>query len=217
MKTTQLALALTALFSSCVSQAVHIVTVKTELIIKDSKCGNNIQKRVAKEQEKLAAPFKDLEDKIKQQEAALIDKQKALAKEDEMFKTQASLLSADARADKYEELQKKHRDLDEEVADFQRAMRKAHEDAKKVDQKLEAFYRKEMMAFEQEIKSLIEEVAKAEGWDIVLAKEACIFASDVTDKTSVVIQKLDAKEDKKAAAKTASSSTDKAKNAVVKA
>ncbi|MDP3787978.1 MAG: OmpH family outer membrane protein [Candidatus Chromulinivorax sp.] len=213
MNLTKLAFALTALFTSYASQAAHIVTVKTELIIKDSQCGKNIQKKVAKEQEKLAAPFKDLEEKIKQQEAALIEKQKALAKEDEMFKTQASLLSAEARADKYDELQKKHRDLDEEVADFQRAMRKAHEDAKKVDQKLEAFYRKEMMAFEQEIKTLIEEVAKAEGWDLVLAKEACIYAGDTTDKTNVVIQKLDAKEEKKAAKATA----DKAKNSVSKA
>lgn len=203
MKSSKLALALTALFSSCVSQAAHIVTVRTELIIKDSKCGNNIQKKVAKEQEKLAAPFKDLEEKIKRQEAELIEKQKSLAKEDEAFKTQASLLSADARADKYDDLQKRHRDLDEEVADFQRAMRKAHEDAKKVDQKLEAFYRKEMMTFEQEIKSMIEDIAKAEGWDLVLAKEAVIFASDATDKTSMIIRKLDEKEDKRNAAKTA--------------
>ncbi len=213
MTSTKLAFVLTALFTSCASQALHMVTVKTEAIIKDSKTGQNIQKKVATEQERLAAPFKNLEEKIKQQEAALIEKQKALAKEDELFKTQASLLSPEARSDKYEELQKKHRDLDEEVADFQRAMRKAHEDAKKVDQKLEAFYRKEMMAFEQEIKTLIEEVAKAEGWDVVLAKEACIYAGDTTDKTNVVIQKLDAKEDKKAA----KNSTDKAKNAVSKA
>ena len=203
MKSSKLGLALTALFSSCVLPAAHIVTVRTELIIKDSKCGNNIQKKVAKEQEKLAAPFKDLEEKIKRQEMDLIEKQKALAKEDEAFKTQASLLSADARADKYDDLQKRHRDLDEEVADFQRAMRKAHEDAKKVDQKLEAFYRKEMMAFEQEIKSMIEDIAKAEGWDLVLAKEAVIFASDATDKTSMIIRKLDEKEDKRTAAKTA--------------
>jgi len=203
MKSSKLAFALTTLFTSCALQAVHIVTVKTELIIKDSKCGKNIQRKVTKEQEKLAAPFKDLEEKIKQQELALVEKQKALAKEDENFKTQASLLSPEARADKYDELQKKHRDLDEEVADFQRAMRKAHEDAKKVDQKLEAFYRKEMMAFEQEIKAIIEETAKAEGWDLVLAKEAVIFASEATDKTNTIIHKLDAKEDKKTAAKKA--------------
>lgn len=200
MKSKKLAFALTALFTSFASQAVHIVTVRTELIIKDSMSGNNIQKKVAKEQEKLAAPFKDLEEKIKRQEMDLVEKQKALAKEDEAFKTQASLLSAEARADKYDELQKKHRDLEEEVADFQRAMRKAHEDAKKVDQKLEAFYRKEMMIFEQEIKAMIEEIAKAEGWDIVLAKEALIYAGDATDKTKLIIKKLDEKEEKRIAA-----------------
>jgi Skp family chaperone for outer membrane proteins len=118
-------------------------------------------------------------------------------------------LSPEARADKYDELQKKHRDLDEEVADFQRAMRKAHEDAKKVDQKLEAFYRKEMMAFEQEIKSVIEETAKSEGWDLVLAKEAVIYAGPSTDKTGIIVKKLDEKEAKRTADKAA-------KNAVTK-
>ena len=200
MKSSKLAFALTALFSSVASQATCIVTVKTELIIKESTWGKKIQAEVAKKQKELSKPFEKLEAEIKEKEMALIEKQKALAKEDENFKNQAPLLSADARADKYEELQKKHRDLDEEVADFQRAMRKAHEDAKKVDQKLEAFYRKEMMAFEQEIKVIIDTVAKSEGWDIVLAKEALIFASDATDKTSIVIAELDKKEAKRAAA-----------------
>lgn len=199
MQTSKFALILTALFVSSASQAVHIVTVKTEAIITESKYGKNIQVKIRKEQEKLAAPFKDLEEKIKRQEADLFEKQKALAKEDELFKTQASLLSPDARAEKYDKLQDKHRDLDEEVANFQRSMRKAHDDAKKVDEKLAAFYRKEMMAFEQEIKNMIRDIAKAEGWDIVMAQEACIFASEATDKTAVVIQKLDAKEEKDAA------------------
>lgn len=204
MKTSKLALALTALFTSYASEAVSIVTVKTELIIKDSTRGQKIQNDVAKEQARLATPFQELEAKIKEQEARLIEKQKNLAKEDEDFKNQASLLSPEARADKYDELQKKHRDLDEEVADFQRSMRKAHEDAKKVDQKLEAFYRKEMTAFEQEIKNVIEDISKAEGWDIVLAKEAVIFAGEKTDKTGIVIKELNKKEADRAAVKAAS-------------
>ena len=203
MKTSKLALALTALFTSCASESATIVTVKTEQIIKDSSRGQKIQNDVAKEQAKLAAPFQELEAKIKDQEARLIGKQKALAQEDEDFKNQASLLSPEARADKYDDLQKKHRDLDEEVADFQRSMRKAHEDAKKVDQKLEAFYRKEMAAFEQEIKSVIEDISKSEGWDIVLAKEAVIFAGEKTDKTGIVVKELDKKEADRTAAKAA--------------
>lgn len=202
MKSFKFALALTALFTNWAIESVHIVTVKTETIIKESKRGNKIQDKVKKEQEKLSAPFAELEEKIKKQETRLVEKQRMLAKEDEDFKNQASLLSTEARAEKYEELQKKHRDLEEEVADFQRSMRKAHEDAKKVDQKLEAFYRKEMMAFEQEIKATIESLAKTHNWDLVLAKEAVIFASDATDKTSAVIAKLDEKEDKAAQAST---------------
>lgn len=217
MKTSKLALALTTLFSSGIISAITIVTVKTETIIKESDSGIEIQENVAKEQRKLAEPFEKLEAEIKAKETRLIEKQKALAKEDENFKNQASLLSPDARAEKYEELQKKHRDLDEEVADFQRAMRKAHEDAKKVDQKLEMFYRKEMMAFEQEIKTLIEEIAKSESWDIVLAKEATIYAGPTTDKTSVVIQKLNEKKAKRdAAAKATQAIKTPAKTASVK-
>ncbi len=151
---------------------------------------------------------------MKKSKLKLIEKQKSLAKEDESFKTQASLLSSDARADKYDELQKKHRELDKEVADFQLAMRQAHEDAKKVDQKLEAFYRKEMMAFEQEIKAIIEQTSKKHGWDIVLAKEAVIYAGPETDKTDIIIAELNAQEEKKQAAK--NSKQEHAKSSVTK-
>lgn len=209
MKSIKLAVALTALFTSLVLDSAHIVIVKTEDIVKNTKRGKEIQATVAKEQRKLAAPFEKIEEKLKQQEADLMEEQKALAKEDENFKSQAALLSPEARADKYDELQKKHRDLDEKVADFQRSMRKAHEDAKKVDQKLEQLYRKEMMAFEQEIKALIEEIAKSEGWDIVLAKETLIFASESVDKTNLIIKKLDDKEEKRIAAIKASNAVKK--------
>ena len=214
MKSSKLALALTAIFSNAALQPVHIVTVQTERIIKESDQGKKIQISITAEQQRLAAPFEKIEMEIKAKEAALIEKQKSLAKEDESFKNQASLLSPDARADKYDELQKKHRELDKEVADFQLAMRQAHEDAKKVDQKLEVFYRKEMMAFEQEIKAVIEQTSKKQGWDIVLAKEAVIYAGAATDKTDVIIEELNAQEAKKQAAK--KQKDEQAKNAVAK-
>jgi Skp family chaperone for outer membrane proteins len=194
MKLSKLSLVLTALFTHMAIESLHIVTIQTERIIKESQRGLKIQNKITQEQKRLAAPFEKIEAEIKAKEAILIDKQKALAKEDESFKNQASLLSAEARADKYDDLQRKHRELDKEVADFQLAMRQAHEDAKKVDQKLEMFYRKEMMSFEQEIKALIEQVSKAQGWDIVLAKETLIFASSATDKTDVIITKINEKE-----------------------
>ena len=131
MKSLKSALVLTALFTNFTCNAVTIVTIQTERIIKESKWGLEIQASIASEQKRLAAPFEKIEAEIKAKEAALIEKQKSLAKEDADFKTQASLLSPDARADKYDDLQKKHRELDKEVADFQLAMRQAHEDAKK--------------------------------------------------------------------------------------
>jgi Skp family chaperone for outer membrane proteins len=209
MKSSNVALVLTALFTNFSCNAVNIVTVQTERIIKESKWGLEIQSSITSEQKRLAAPFEKIEAEIKAKEAALIEKQKALAKDDENFKTQASLLSPDARADKYDELQKKHRELDKEVADFQLTMRQAHEDAKKVDQKLEMFYRKEMMAFEKEIKAIIEDTATTEGWDIVLAKEAVIFAGSTTDQSDIIIQKLDEKKAKEDKAKQAAKAVTK--------
>ena len=198
MKSSKLAFALTVLFTNLTLDAVNIVTVQTERILKESKRGLKLQNSIAAEQKRLAAPFEKIEMEIKAKETALIEKQKSLAKEDENFKNQASLLSPEARADKYDDLQKKHRELDKEVADFQLAMRQAHEDAKKVDQKIDMFCRKEMMAFEQEIKAFINQISEGEGWDIVLIKEAAIiYAAPATDKTEVIIAKLDAKEDKK--------------------
>lgn len=209
MKLSKLSLVLTALFTHMAIESLHIVTIQTERIIKESQRGLKIQNKITQEQKRLAAPFEKIEAEIKAKETIVIDKQKALAKEDESFKNQASLLSAEARADKYDDLQRKHRELDKEVADFQLAMRQAHEDAKKVDQKLEMFYRKEMMSFEQEIKAIIEEVSKAQGWDIVLAKETLIFASSSTDKTDVIIAKINEKETAKESQETKQTSNKK--------
>lgn len=175
------------------NNALVIVVVSTADIMKNSLQGQEIQKNVAKEEARLTAPFEKLEQEMKAKEAALIDKQKSLAKEEENFKNQASLLSTDARTDKYDELQEKRRNIEEEIADFQRAMRKAHEDAKKIQQKLELFYRKEMMAFEQEIKILIDQIAHEQGWDIVIPKEMTMSASAQADVTHRVIAKIDEK------------------------
>jgi Skp family chaperone for outer membrane proteins len=196
MKSFKFALVLTTLLAHYGIECASIVTVKTTEVIQYSKAGQKIKKRLEMKQVELAKPFEKIEAQIKAEENALMEKQKALARKDEEFKKQATLLSPDAYADKYDELQKEHRDLEAEITNFQRSMRLAQEDAKKVDQKLEIFYRKEMMAFEQQIKELIEQVAKAEGWDIVIAKEACIYANISTDKTEKIIKELDKHEEK---------------------
>jgi len=199
MKSSHISLALFTLFTSSSILSLHIVTVQTEKIMQESMRGQQLRESVMNEQKRLAAPFEKIEAEIKVREAEVLEMQKSLAKEEELLRSQAALLSPDARADKYEELQKKHRDAQEKSADLQRAMRKAHEDAQKVDQKLEAFYRKEMMAFEQEIKQIIAQTSPVEGWDLVLPKEMTMYASPATDKTEVIIQKLDAAPKKHAA------------------
>lgn len=193
MKSLPLAAILTALFTHNALQTVHIVTIKTERILKDSDAGRGIQEKVENEQKKLMAQFEKIEMALRKQEADLIEKQKALAKEEEKFKTEANLLSAEARAEKYDELKRKRDDLNEDFANFERAKRKANEEAKKIEQKLDMFSRREMMGFEQDIKLLIEEISKSEGWDLVLPKEISIYASDATDKTNVVIKKMNDK------------------------
>ncbi len=199
----------TVLCTHFACQALNIVTIKTESLVKESKWGIRIQNNIMQEHKKLTAPFEKLEAEIKNKENVLIEKQKALAKEEADFKNQASILSPDARADKYDDLQKQHRDLDEDAAAFQRAMKKAYEDAKKVDQKIEMVNRKEMAAFEQEVKSVIEQVAQAQNWDLVLPKEMAIYASSATDKSQVIINKLDEIEAQREKA-------EKAKNAISK-
>lgn len=177
----------------------RIVTVKIERIVKESSRGKKIQDKIAKEQKKLSAPFEKVEVEMRKKEADVMEKVKSLDKEKENFQAQFSLLSADARIEKQEELEKKRRDLEEDKANFQRAVRIAHEDAKKVEQKLEMMYRKEMMTFEQDIRTLIHTISKSEGWNIVLAEENIIY-SDV-DVTDIVVQKLDEKEETKSSAK----------------
>ena len=62
MKSSKLAFALTALFTSCASQATCIVTVKTELIIKESTWGKKIQADVSGIAQKLNLPVKIVQD-----------------------------------------------------------------------------------------------------------------------------------------------------------
>lgn len=196
MKSFKFALALTTLFTGYTIESRNIVTIETAKIMQDSQAGNKIKKRLEKKQMELTKPFAKLEEEMKIKEAELMEKQKNLAKKGADLEKKRAVISQESYLDQYDELQKEHRDIEAEIANFRRSMMQAQEDAKKIDQKLEIFYRKEMMAFEQKIKSLIEQVAKAEGWDIVLAKEACIYTSESTDKTEKVIKELDKQEEK---------------------
>lgn len=209
MKTYKLTMVLAALFVSTALQSATVVIVETTRIIQETIQGKKIQEKVKDEQGKLAQPLLEIETKLKKQEAEIVNLQKDLAQKEESLKKQATVLSAEALSEKYEELRKQHQDLEDTIADFQKTRRKAQDDAKRVDQKLEQLYRKEMMTFEQEIRALIEQISKAEGWDIVLAKESLIFASQTVDKTDYIIKKLDEKENKRIA-------LEKAANAVKK-
>ncbi len=212
MKSSKFSLILTALFITATAMADHVVvTFSTTEVVEKSAYGVDMQTSLADEQKKLAAPFMEVDAKIQRQKAGLEEEQKALAAEEEELKkqTQAKVVSQEALAEKYDALQRKRRDLQEKIADFERLMRKAHEDAKMVDQKFENFYRRKMMIFEQDIKAMIEEIATAEGWHVVLAKEGVIYASKSTDKTELIIKKLNEKKEKETTTKKAAAAVTK--------
>jgi Skp family chaperone for outer membrane proteins len=191
---------LTALLFCMASYQLYSTTqvvVETSRIIKESLPGIALQQNMMIKQEEFSQPFKKIEAELKAKEASINDAQKALAKDNETLKTQKSLLSAEAQADKFEELQARGRNIEEQVADYQRAMRKAHEEAKKVDAKLDQIYRKELAAFEQSIKDTIQELRKEHNWDFVSAKESFLATSDAVDKTDLVMKKVNAKEEAK--------------------
>ncbi len=172
----------------------HVV-VETSRIIQESLPGVRLQESMLVKQEELSQPFKKIEAELRAKESIINDAQKSLAKDNETLKSQKSLLSIEAQADKFEELQKRGRDIEEQVADYQRAMRKAHEEAKKVDAKLDQIYRKQLSAFEESIKETIKELRKEYNWDLVSPKESFLATSDAVDKTDIVMKKINAKEE----------------------
>ena len=171
-----------------------IVTINTKKIIEESVRGQEIQKKIGDEQTSITASFPAMESNIKSKDAQIAQQQNNYNEKVKSLEVKSKMLSEDARNKEVDDLQDIRRQIEELTAERERLIRKFNEEAKKAEQRLEQMYRKEMAAFEIEIREVIEMVTSLHSWDIVLTREAIIFASDRTDKTSIIITELNKKD-----------------------
>lgn len=202
-KKTALLYALLALVSSeraaastSKNSGTTVVTISGQKVIQLSDTGKKIQKKLQNEQDALAKPLQKDENTIRTKEKELQDKKRKLDKEAEEIST-SKILSQDAKQRKYEELQDQVRILEEDKAELDRLVKRLQTDAKRVEAKMSQMYQEEMTEFDKKIKSLIEEVADREGWDIVLMEESVVYASSKVSKTDAIIKEIDGRENKK--------------------
>lgn len=167
-----------------------VVVVKGGDVVQKSEIGKKIQKKLEEEQRKLAKPLEENEQKIKDKERKLIEEKKSLDKEVEDIQKN-SLLSIDAKKRKMEDLEDKARRLTEDKAELDMLVKRLQADAQRLNEKMSHMYQEEMGKFDGRIKKVIKEVAKQEGWDIVLMEESIVFASDDNVKTDLIIKELD--------------------------
>jgi Skp family chaperone for outer membrane proteins len=183
----------------------HIVTVviSTKRVIDESIRGKDIQKRINDEQASVTSTFPAMEANIRAKEALAGQLQNSYNEKIKSLEAKSKMISEDARNKEIDELQDIRRQIEETTADRERLIRKFNEEAKKAEQRLEAFYKKEMAAFEVEIKDIIASAKSAHGWDIIHPREALLDASEKVDTTSIIIELLDTAETKRREAKLA--------------
>jgi|GEM_PF-1321570 len=171
-----------------------IVTINTKEIIEKTDRGQDIQKKIGSEQALITASFPSMEANIKSKEAQIAQLQNSYNEKVKGLEAKSKMISEDARNREIDELQAIRRQTEEITAERERLIRNFNEEAKRAEQRLEQMYRKEMAAFESEIKEVIEIVTDLYGWDLVLTRESVIFASTKTDKTSIIIEELNKKD-----------------------
>lgn len=218
MKSVKLAVALVTLFSgysikagaeqssSTVQQdekAAVTVVISTQRCIGESIRGKDIQKRMMDEQTTATASFPAMEANIRSKETLIGQLQNSYNDKIKGLETKSKMISEEARNKEIDEIQDIRSQIEATGAERERMINKFNQEAKKAEQRLEAIYKKEMAAFESEIKDVIATAKATYGWDFVHPREALLDASDRFDRTSIIIDLLDKAETKRNEAKLA--------------
>ena len=161
MKSLKLTLVSAILLSNFTAQAheheKHAVTVviSTKDIIEKSLHGKDIQKKLNDEQTAVTATFPAMDAAIKSKDAALAQQQNSYNDKIKSLEAKSKMISDEARNKEIDAIQDIRRQIEETSAERDRLAKKFNEDAKRAELRLEALYKKEMAAFEAEIREVI--------------------------------------------------------------
>jgi len=119
----------------------------------------------------------DLEGLIKSKQSTIDEKGKAIEKLKADIEKQASVLSADARKNKEE-------DLEKSVREYQRLVQDSQAEIKKKEAELTETILKD-------IKELVEKTGEAEGYALILEKGMVLYSNKGIDITDTILKKYD--------------------------
>lgn len=142
------------------------------------KFGSIDVKKVLNESEAGKKAKSDLEALIKTKQSTIDEKGKAIEKLKSDIEKQASVLSADAKKSKEDELEKSLREYQRIVQDSQAEIKK--KEAEFTDTIL------------KEIRDLIEKIGEEEGYSLIIEKGMVLYSNKGIDVTDSVLKKYDA-------------------------
>ena len=175
------------------SEELKIVTISGQEVMTKSETGKKVQDKMANEQERLTKTLKSEEESVKKAEKNLMKEQEDLQKDFADFDKNAKMMSAESREKKQSDLQDKAIKFDDNKRNFERDVAKLNAEGQKIQTKLSELYQKEMTKLDDFVKKTIKEEAEKNKWDLVLMEESIMYASPKISKTSMIVEKLDAK------------------------
>ncbi len=176
-----------------IDATVSIVTVSGQKVMTESTTGKEMQEKLQREHKKIAEPLEKSQEELQKSETSLKKLQDTLQTEFSKFDTNAKTMPIDEREKKQIELQDKALDFETKKRTFERDTAKLQVDARKIEGKMSELYQAEMMKLDKLVKDTIKEEAEKVAWDLVLMEESVMYASPKISKTSIIMEKLDAK------------------------
>jgi outer membrane protein len=132
--------------------------------------------RIVRESVEMQKVYKDMQALVDKKQNELQKKQEEIAQMEDKYKTQASVLSGDARAQLEEKIRKGYTDLD-----------KFREDSKIEIQTKESAALSEM---EKKVAPIIGEIGKAGNYTLIFRKEAVVYMNTAIDITDQIVKIL---------------------------
>lgn len=147
------------------------------LAAENVKFGSIDIQKILNESESGKKAKSDLESLIKSKQTTIDEKGKAIEKLKADIEKQTSVLSADARKNKEDELEK-------HIREYQRLVQDSQTEIKKKEAELTD-------AILNDIRELIEKVGEEEGYALIVEKGMVLYSSKGTDITDSVLKKYD--------------------------
>ena len=161
----------------CLMLVVMLVVPVTSHAADAVKFGSIDVQKVLNESETGKKAKLDLEVLIKSKQSTIDEKGKAIEKLKADIEKQASVLSADARKNKEEELEKS-------VREYQRLVQDSQAEIKKKEAELTETILKD-------IKELVEKTGETEGYALILEKGMIVYSNKGIDITDTILKKYD--------------------------